>query len=145
MDYLKRLESSVENFEAEVSKLTLIEKLISDTETLIDAVANEKVLLKKSVAQLENMQAQISKDCATLAEFTKSEAAARQKLLADIHKNILADSSSQLEKNFKELRAELGGIAEEIKSLKKILSTIKMAAYIAAGTGAAACVLYFLK
>ena len=239
MDYLKKLESSVQNFEAEVSKLTRIEKLISDTESLLDAVSNEKLLLKKSVAQLENMRTQIEKDCTTFAEFAKNEAAARQKLLADIHKNILADSkviiddlsapldnarrqlvetcellkkfiethqksqeiflsnietilikyntknlevynnitgtlsnkvevaennistnlnlkfntvvqdfsnlNSQLEKNSKELRAELGGVTDEINSLKETLSTIKNLVFLAIGTGAAACALHFLK
>ena len=111
MDYLKKLESSVQNFEAEVSKLTRIEKLISDTESLLDAVSNEKLLLKKSVAQLENMRAQIEKDCTTLAEFAKNEAAARQKLLADIHKNILADSKVIID----DLSAPLDNAANQIE------------------------------
>ncbi len=111
MDYLKKLENSVENFEAEISKLTRIDKLITDTETLLDAVADEKVLLKNSVVQLENLREQIEKDCATLAEFTKNESAARQKLLDDIHKNILADSKIIIEN----LAAPLGNSATQIE------------------------------
>ena len=61
MDYLKRIESSVTNFEAETAKLAKIGKLIQSTETLINEIATEKEMLKKSLSQLQNMQDKISK------------------------------------------------------------------------------------
>ena len=80
MDYLKRIENSVTNFEAETAKLAKIGKLIQSTETLIKEIAAEKELLKKSLAKLEDMQAQINKNFETLSEYAKNGNAGRQKI-----------------------------------------------------------------
>ncbi len=125
MDYLKRLENSVQNFEAETSKLLRINKLIQDTAALIDAVAKEKEILKKSVAQLESMQAQITRNCETLESYAENEGAARQKLLADIHKNILDDSRIIIEKLSVPLETSRAQLAETCEKINAHCETIE--------------------
>ena len=85
MDYSKRLDQSIENFEREAGKLTQIAKLLDDTAKLIAEIRAGKETLQQSSARLSEMKTQIAADCHTLAKFSANERTARQKLLADIH------------------------------------------------------------
>lgn len=212
MNYLGRLENSVTNFETEISKLAKIGKLIQDTNTLINEIAAEKELLKKSLSQLENLQTQINNESKTLAQFTETETAARQKLFSDVQSqlenvqmqvaknsakinqlletqknsliniesiilkhdfelynhvaeiisskidvarenietklNLRLNNFSQDISNLKKMKSEITGVAEEVKPLQEILSTIryiKVAVSLALGTGIAACAFNFIK
>ncbi len=137
MDYLKRIENSVTNFEAETAKLAKIGKLIQATEKLIAEIAAEKEMLKQTLTQLENMQIQINKTCATLEQYAKDEGAARQKLVADIHQNAVEDSQAVIEKIsalLENFRAQISKTCELIKKFaetnqsyqEKFLSDIEL-------------------
>lgn len=123
MDYSKRLEDSVKNFEAETSKLAKINRLIQDTATLIDAINKEKATLEKAVAQISSMRAQIAANCQTLAEFAANEESARTKLLAAVHENILADSKVIIEKLSAPLNDASNQLAENGEQLNRLIET----------------------
>lgn len=123
MDYLNKFEASIKNFEGEVSKLAKINKLIQDTATLIDEISKGNAVFTKSAAQLSEMQAQTEKNCATLVKIAENDAAARQKLLEDVHKNILADSKIIIEELAAPLENSRVQLAEICKLLKNLIET----------------------
>lgn len=92
MGYLEKLEQSMKNFDREVDKLTKINDLMKEIDGLTEIFLEESKDFQGSVKRLTELKAGVEKDCALLSKFTDTETAARQKLLADVHENIIKDA-----------------------------------------------------
>lgn len=117
MDYSKRLEQSLTNFEQEAGKLSEISVLIEKIGDLTKAVADEKTSLKKSIDSIAEIGMEIEDDCATLTKFVDAETAARQKLIADVHETVTQDSRQIID----ELKQPLVEVELELKKSSDLL------------------------
>ena len=125
MDYLKRLDQSVKNFEQEADKLSKINELIQNTSSLINEVSVEKSTLEKSTIKLVELQKKIMEDCKTLSNFVDNEGSERKKLISDVHETILKDSSQILNDLSKPLHVVKTDLVKNCEQLNKFIETHK--------------------
>ena len=133
MGYSEKLEQSMKNFDREVDKLSKINDLVKEIDGLTELFLEESKDFQGSVKRLSELKAGIEKDCAVLSKFAGAEAAARQKLLADVHEKIITDSRqiiNEIAEPLNATNAELQKTCKEIgdfialhkKSQEKFLS-----------------------
>lgn len=98
MDYSKRLEQSLKNFETETGKLPRINDLVREIGELTECFLKEGEDFQNAVKRLSELRDVVEKDCAMLSTFANNEETARQKLIADVHNTVTADSQQIIDK-----------------------------------------------
>lgn len=125
MDYAKRLEQSINNFELEANKLSQINQLIQNSSKLIDEVAKEKEILEKSIEHLLSLKNKISIDCETLSKYTMNEESARNKLINDVHDTVIKDSKKIIDDLSTPLISVKTELLESCNLLTELIETHK--------------------
>ena len=123
MDYSKRLEQSLKNFETETDKLPKINDLVREIGELTECFLKEGEDFQNAVKRLSELRDVVEKDCVILSEFANNEETARQKLIADVHGTVTEDVAQIIA----ELSKPLAATNEELqKTCREIDSFIAM-------------------
>lgn len=123
MDYLKRLEETVDKFEAESDKLTKINVLIQNISNLLGEVEREKNILSKSVQHLANLQGKIESDCKSLSNYTAKAEKLQAKNISDVHNTVVKDSKKIIDDLSKPLEKVELQLIEDCEQLHKLIDT----------------------
>lgn len=125
MGYSERLEQSMKNFDREVDKLTKINELIKEIDDLTDLFSDAGKDFQGAMKRLTELKAGLEKDCAALSKFAANEAAARQKLVTDIHNTITADSRQIIDGVTTPLAPVKSALAETAQKLDALIAAHK--------------------
>ena len=118
--YLSRLKNSIDKFEAEAGSLASINQLLAGVQKLTAEIQREHNSLSQSGARLEELRAQVAKDCAEILKYAAAEKAAREKFLQDIHALVVNDTAkavSGLTDSFAAAQQNLTAGTEKFSSL----------------------------
>lgn len=118
--YLSRLKNSIDKFEAEAGSLASINQLMASVQKLAAEIQREHNSLTQSGARLEELRAQVAKDCAEILKYAAAEKAAREKFLQDIHALVVNDTTravSGLTDSFAAAQQNLTAGTEKFSSL----------------------------
>ena len=123
MGYSEKLEQSMKNFDREVDKLSKINDLVKEIDGLTELFLEESKDFQGSVKRLSELKAGIEKDCAVLSKFAGAEAAARQKLLADIHNTVAKDAQKIIADLSEPLASVKSALTDTVQKLDAFATT----------------------